>query len=77
MILKESLAIAALGVVLGLPLAFAGARLLKSMLFALSPSDPLTFVLALFGVVAVALIAALLPARRASSVDPMVALRYE
>lgn len=77
MILKESLVIAALGVALGLPLAFAGARLLKSMLFALSPSDPLSFALALCGVAGVVLISALLPARRASSVDPMVALRYE
>ena len=77
MILRESLIMAAVGIGLGLPLAFAGARLLKSMLFGLSPSDPLTFFFALCGMAAVALVSALLPASRASSVDPMVALRYE
>ena len=77
MVLRESLIMAVLGVGVGLPLAFAGARLLKSMLFGLSPFDPLTFLLALAGIGGVALISALLPARRASSVDPMVALRYE
>jgi predicted permease len=77
MVLRESLLIAAIGVAVGLPLAFAGARLLKSMLFGLGPADPLTFVLALIGIAAVTLFAALLPARRASSIDPMVALRYE
>ena len=77
MVLRESLIMAVVGIGVGLPLAFAGARLLKSMLFGLSPSDPLTFLLALLGIAGVALISALLPARRASSVDPMVALRYE
>jgi len=77
MVLRESLITTALGVAVGLPLALAGARLLKSMLFGCSPADPLTFLLALLGIAAVALVAALFPARRASSVDPMVALRYE
>lgn len=77
MILRESLIMAIVGIGVGLPLALAGARLLKSMLFGLSPSDPLTFFFALCGIAGVALISALLPARRASSLDPMVALRYE
>jgi predicted permease len=77
MIMRESLTVAAFGVALGLPLAFVGAQWLKSMLFGLSPADPLTFALALIGIAALALFSALLPARRASSVDPMVALRYE
>jgi predicted lysophospholipase L1 biosynthesis ABC-type transport system permease subunit len=77
MILRESLIVAAFGVAVGLPLAFAGARLLKSMLFGLSPADPLTFAFALVGIAALATFSAFLPARRASSVDPMVALRYE
>jgi len=77
MVLRESLLTAVVGVGIGLPLAFAAARLLKTMLFGLTPADPLTFLLALFGIGAVALCSALLPARRASSVDPMVALRYE
>jgi ABC-type antimicrobial peptide transport system permease subunit len=58
-------------------LAFAGARLLKSMLFGLSPADPITFLLALAGIAVVALFSAFIPARRASIVDPIVALRYE
>ena len=77
MIMRESLVVAAIGVAVGLPLAFAGARWLKSMLFGLSPADPLTFLLALIGIAALAVFSALMPARKASSVDPMVALRYE
>jgi predicted permease len=77
MILRESLIVAVIGIAVGIPLAFAGARLLKSMLFGVTTRDPLVFVLALVGIAAVALASALLPARRASSVDPMVALRYE
>ncbi|HWC18985.1 MAG TPA: FtsX-like permease family protein, partial [Terriglobales bacterium] len=77
MVLRESLATAMVGVAVGLPLAFGAARLLKSMLFGLTPNDPLSFLLGLMGITAVALCSALLPARRASSVDPMVALRYE
>jgi predicted permease len=77
MFLRESLIMAVIGVCVGLPLAFAGARLLKSMLFGLSPADPVTFLLALVGIAAVALFSAFIPARRASTVDPMVALRYE
>ena len=77
MIMRESLIVAAIGVAVGLPLAFAGARWLKSMLFGLSPTDPLTFLLALLGIAVLAVFSALMPARKASSVDPMVALRYE
>lgn len=77
MILRESMIIGVTGIAVGVPLAFAGARLLKSMLFGVTTKDPLAFVLALVGIAAVVLISALLPARRASSVDPMVALRYE
>jgi ABC-type lipoprotein release transport system permease subunit len=61
----------------GLPAAIAGSRFLRSMLFNLSPGDPLAFVAALAGVSLVTLVATALPARRASSVDPLVALRYE
>jgi len=58
-------------------LAFAGGRLMRSMLFGLGPADSLSFSLALLGVTFVALVAGLIPARRAMRVDPMVALRYE
>ena len=77
MVLRESLLLCAFGVIVGLPLAIAAARLLRSMLFDLSPGDPWSFAAALLGIIAVALIASALPARRASTVDPMVALRYE
>ncbi len=62
---------------MGVPLALVGARLLKSTLFGLTPADPVSFAAALVGIAAVALAASLLPARKASSVDPMIALRYE
>jgi ABC-type antimicrobial peptide transport system permease subunit len=77
LVLRESLALCVAGVVVGLPVAVAGARLLRSMLFGLQPFDPLTFTAALAGVVAVALLAGAVPARKASSVVPMVALRCE
>jgi len=77
LVLRESLALCLAGVVVGLPVAVAGARLLRSMLFRLQPFDPLTFTVALASVVAVALVAGAVPARKASSVVPMVALRCE
>lgn len=77
MILRESLLVCLAGVVIGLPLAFACTRLLGSMLFGLQPTDPVSFVAALAGITLVALAASLIPARRAASVDPLIALRYE
>jgi predicted permease len=77
MVLRESLLICVVGIAVGLPAAFAGARLLRSMLFNLSTFDVLSFVVALAGIAAVTLVATALPARRASAVDPMIALRYE
>ena len=77
MVLRESLAVSAGGILVGLPLAIAGARLLGSMLFGVGPVDPLTLIAATAGIAIVALAAGYLPARRASKVDPMVALRHE
>ena len=77
MVLRESLLVCAVGIAVGLPAAIACSRLLGSMLFNVSPFDVLSFVAALAGVSAVTLTAAALPAHRASSVDPMIALRYE
>jgi predicted permease len=77
MVIRESLIVSAAGVLLGVPLAIAGARLLRSLLFGLAPSDPPALVLAVFGTCAVALAASLIPARRATRIDPLVALRYE
>lgn len=77
MVLRESLVLAAIGVAIGLPLAFATARLLQSMLFGVGTKDPWSFGVALMAVIAVALVASLLPARAAASTDPMRALRME
>ncbi len=77
MILRESLILAAIGVGVGVPLAFMTARLLRSMLVGVSPTDALTFAGSLVVVALVAIAASLLPARRAASIDPVRALRAE
>ncbi len=77
MILRESLLICAIGIAIGLPLAIASTSALGSLLYGLAPYDPFTIGLAALGIVIVSLAASFLPARRAASVDPLVALRYE
>jgi len=77
MVLGEALQLAVLGVAIGTPAAIAAGRLISSHLFGLAPYDPLTLAGAGAIMVAVAAFAAWLPARRAASVDPMLALRYE
>ena len=77
MIMRESLLIRTVGIVVGLPVAFACARFLDSMLYQVSDFDPVSFVLAVCAVALVGSIAAFMPASRAAKVDPMVALRYE
>lgn len=77
MILRESLVVSATAILVGVPLAIAGTRLMRSMLFGVQPSDVLSFVLAPLGVILIALAASFIPARRASALDPIVALRYE
>lgn len=75
--MRESLALSAGGIVAGIPLALAGAGVVRGLLFGLEPHDPRTLALAIAVLVAVALAAAYPPARRASRVDPVVALRSE
>ena len=77
MVLKETLVLVLIGVALGVPLVFATTRLTSAMLFGVSAVDPLTIAAASVLMIAVATLAGLLPSRRASRVDPMVALRYE
>ena len=77
MILSESLLLLAVGVGLGLPLTLLATKYIKDQLFGLSALDPMTFTVALIVVSAMTLLAAWLPARRATKVDPMVALRCD
>lgn len=77
MILEDSLVLIAAGLAVGLPLAWFGSKLMESMLYKLQAHDPVSFVAAGLGVMVVSLAAALLPARRAASVEPMHALRNE
>jgi ABC-type antimicrobial peptide transport system permease subunit len=77
MVLSESLRMVAVGVVLGVAVALVAGRFVQTMLFGLKPTDPVTIGLAALILIAVALLAGYLPARRAAKVDPLVALHYE
>jgi predicted permease len=77
MILRETFYLVAAGLVLGVPAALIGARLISTQLFGLSATDPLTLVGAAIVLTLVAMLAGYLPARRASRVNPLNALRYE
>lgn len=77
MVLRESLWMVALGMVVGVPLALLVAKAMQSQLYKLSWHDPVAMIGALIVVLAVALVASWLPARRAASIDPMLALRTE
>jgi putative ABC transport system permease protein len=77
LVLQRGMALTGVGVMIGLLVALALTRLLKSLLFGVSASDPITYLLASIVLAAVSLLACYLPARRATEVDPMVALRHE
>jgi len=77
LICKQGLRLAAVGLAAGLALALGATRLMSKVLFGVSPTDPLTFASIIVILAVVALLACYVPARRATRVDPMVALRYE
>jgi len=77
MVMRETMLLVVIGVLIGLGAALASTRMIKEMLFGLAPTDPVTISFAALLMIAVAALAGYLPARRASKVDPMVALRYE
>jgi putative ABC transport system permease protein len=77
MVLGEAMAVTLGGLALGLPLAFAGARVIATFLFETSPFDPAIYAAVAIGALAVAALAAFIPARKASAIDPLTALRSE
>ncbi len=77
LVMKEVLQLVAIGVAIGLPAAWALTRFAKSQLYGIQPNDALTVALATAGIVSVAILSGYIPARRATLVDPMRALRWE
>jgi ABC-type antimicrobial peptide transport system permease subunit len=76
-VIGETLAVVGAGTLIGIGAAYVLSRFVASQLFGLDPRDPATIVIAVMVMIAVGALAGYLPARRASRIDPMVALRYE
>jgi ABC-type antimicrobial peptide transport system permease subunit len=77
LVLRETMLLVIIGVIIGLSAALWATRLIASSLYGLTPNDPLTIGLASMLLLTVAALAGYLPARRASRVDPIVALRHD
>jgi ABC-type antimicrobial peptide transport system permease subunit len=77
MVMREIALLVAVGVAIGIPITIASGRLISHMLFGLKGTDVASLSIAIVILLTVGLLAGFLPARRASRVDPMVALRYE
>jgi predicted permease len=76
-VLRETSILMLIGIAVGVPIALVGTRLIRSMLFGLGEADPIALIAACVILASIAAAASYIPARRASRVDPMVALRYE
>jgi len=77
LVLKEVAIMAAVGLGVGTPVALVLSKYVQGQLYGLTAADPLIMVLALFVMLTIALLSGLLPARKAASLDPVRALRYE
>jgi ABC-type antimicrobial peptide transport system permease subunit len=77
LVMREVLLLVAIGVAIGAPAALLSSKLVASMLFGLHGNDPFSLLAAVLVMLSIAALAGYLPARRASRIDPMVALRYE
>jgi putative ABC transport system permease protein len=77
LVFGQSLRVVVAGAIVGVGMAMALARLMTTMIYQVQPADPMTYAAVTALVLAVAALSALLPARRATRVDPIIALRYE
>jgi predicted permease len=77
MVLREGLQLSVIGILIGLPLALASTKVLSSVLYGLNPNDPLSICAAAVGIIVVTAAACFIPARRAASISPIMALRNE
>ncbi len=77
LVMREVLLLLGIGMVIGLPAAWALSRFVEAQLYGITPADMPTIALAIAGIAAVAILAGFLPARRATRIDPMRALRWE
>jgi putative ABC transport system permease protein len=77
MVLRETMVLAVIGLAVGLPVAFAASHIVGHLLFGISPTDPATLIVVSLTLAAVAAAAGYLPARRATHVDPLIALRHD
>jgi putative ABC transport system permease protein len=77
MVLRQSIVIVVIGLVIGLAAALAGTRTIANLIVGIKPTDPVTFVTVAVVLSTIALVACWIPARRATRVSPLTALRYE
>jgi putative ABC transport system permease protein len=77
MVLRQGISVVGIGLVLGLLISLAGTRLLSGLVVGVKPSDPVTFIVVVLLLTGIALFACWIPARRATRIDPLIALRHE